>query len=161
MCHKLPPASTALKLFIFYIYFLVFNLLFNVYVHPGVQAHTIAHVWKSENSFMGVRSQAWWQVPLPAKAFFLALNLFLGHVLLPTHVIEKIFSTNLHSGMPALGALGIWGTFSHHGREKMTFGWTAKPVKCSDSEAICITSINASFAWLGLILPPTTGKPGI
>lgn len=128
---------------------------------PGVHAHTIAHVWKSEDSFMGVRSQAWWQALLPAKAFFLALNLLLACVLLPIHVTEKIFSKNLHSGMLALGTLDIWGISSHPGREKMTFGWTAKPVKCSDSEAICITSINASFARLGLILPPTTRKPGI
>lgn len=42
----------------------------------------------------------------------------------------------------------------------MIFEWTAKSVKCSASEVICVAFVNASFARLGLIVPPSRSKPG-
>jgi hypothetical protein len=65
----------------------------------------------------------------------------------------------LYSGLLVFGASIIWGISADYRREQMTFGWVAKPAKCSASDVISVAFINASFARLGLIVPATRSKP--
>lgn len=121
-----------------------------------VCVYTPQHMWGS--SSFKLRSQARQRTPSPAAPSFCPKIISCSSCASCTRHKEELYrfvSTPL-----VFGASSIWGISSHYGRQQMPFGWIAKPIKCSASEVIRVTFINASFTRLGLIAPPMRSKTG-